>query len=389
MTTRYRALLALRKNLTFNAVIWVVTLSALQVGAQQTQDACERLPKIAVPEQDRPTLAEAYSANVPIPKAERFAVPPGEPQPTTFCDPVGLYYSHSQGHFEKARYCVLTQLGLLRGAVDPAKVKMAQWAASGGATDPEMIDDSSGLVLAMVFANGEGVARNLPLARQFLCQYGGGIQGDGPAQLLANFDKIMKRGEHFDVCAGGGGEFGREVSFVCLGLEQDRRAEEIHRLETAIAAASVPQMRDSFLALVSAWEKFHKAYGAMDSAICDGGTGCGGITEDDDLKMTASWLAALKSLENNVPPASGADPSTFAQLDNRLNSAYRESLDESKGCAPPDCFAAQIRAADRAWLEYREAWVKYGALRWPALPANQWRAWQTAIWIPLLEGTTS
>jgi len=46
----------------------------------------------------------------------------------------------------------------------------------------------------------------------------------------------------------------------------------------------------------------------------------------------------------------------------------------------------KIRDADRAWLKYREAWVQFGASRWPQIPADQWRAWQTAEWTALLSG---
>jgi hypothetical protein len=360
-------------------------LSAFEAAAQQAQDACGLLPKVSVPDRDRPTLAEAASANVPLPKSANTHRPP-RAQAATACYPVSLYYGHNPEHFQKARYCVLTMLGLLRGSVDTGQIKAAQWAASGGATDPEIIDPMSGLVLAMLYGNGEGVARNLPLARQFVCQYSDGIQGDEPAQHLKDFDRIMGQGRQFDVCDNSGGSFGREAVYVCLGLQQDRRAEEIRQLEAAISAASTPQLKGSFLALSSAWQAFHKAYGIMDAALCDGGTGCGPITEDDDLTMTASWLAALKDLQNGVAPAADTAPSTFSQLDRNLNAKYRDSLSELGGCEDDHCPAAQIRSADRAWLKYREAWVQFGTLRWPSITADQWRAWQTAIWTSLLSG---
>ncbi len=385
MSERHWVRCALVKSAYFHAVVSVLLLSACEAPAQQAHDACDLLPMVAVPERDRPTLAEAASANVPLPASANRDRAPWD-QATTACYPVSLYYSHSPEHFQKARYCVLAMLGLFRDPVDPAKVKAAQRAASGGATDPEDIDAMDGMVLAMLYGNGEGVARNLPLARQFVCQYAGGIESDEPAQLLKGFDRIVSQGGHFDVCDNSGGSYGREAGYVCLGLQQDKRAEEISQLETAIAATSTPQMKASFLALRSAWQTFHKAYGTMDVALCDGGTGCGPITEDDDLKVTASWLAALKGIQNGVAPASDTDPSTLNQLDRNLNAKYHEALAEFKDCEGDQCFAPQIRDADKAWLKYREAWVEFGALRWPSIPADQWRAWQTAIWAPLLSG---
>jgi hypothetical protein len=385
MTERYWVRFALVRSACFYAVVSVLLSSAFETPAQQAHDACDLLPKVSVPEQDRPTFAEAASANVPLPASANRDRPPWD-QATTACYSVSLYYSHSPEHFQKARYCVLATLGLLRDTVDLAKVKAAQRAASGGATDPEDIDEMDGMVLAMVYGNGEGVARNLPLARQFVCQYAGGIESDEPAQLLKGFDKIVSQGGHYDVCDNSGGSYGRRAAYVCLGLQQDKRAEEIRQLEVAITATSTPQLKVSFLALSSVWQTFHKAYGTMDVAFCDGGTGCGPITENDDLKVTASWLAALKDVQNGVAPASDTDPSTFSQLDRNLNANYHNALDEFKGCEGEPCLTAQIRNADRAWLKYREAWVQFGALRWPSIPAEQWRAWQAAIWAPLLSG---
>jgi hypothetical protein len=361
----------------------ILLLGVFEAKAQQAQNACDLLPKVSVPEPDRPTLAEAASANVPLPASANRDRAPWD-RATTACYSVSLYYSQSPEHFQKARYCVLTLLGLLRDPVDPAKVKAAQRAASGAATEPEDIDEMDGMVLAMVYGNGEGVARNLPLARQFVCQYAGGVESDEPAQLLKGFDKIVSQGGHFDVCDNSGGSYGREAAYVCLGLQQDKRAEEIRQLEAAITATSTPQLKASFLTLSAAWQTFHKAYGTMDATLCDGGTGCGPITEDDDLKVTASWLAALKDTQNGVAPASGTDPSTLNQLDRSLNARYHDALAEFKDCEGDQCFAPQIRDADKAWLKYREAWVEFGALRWPSIPADQWRAWQAAIWVPLL-----
>ena len=128
-------------------------------------------------------------------------------------------------------------------------------------------------------------------------------------------------------------------------------------------------MRAAFVELRKAWEEFHSAYGAMDGAICDGGTGCSPILEEDDLQFTVLWLAALKDIEAGTAPATHADAAKFSILDRELNEKYRasfkfytENLSAEGGIAPALC------EADRKWLVYREAWVRFGALRWPDLP---------------------
>ena len=369
----------------FLAILSLLASSPLVTHAQRTADACDRLPKLTVPAQDKPTLPEALALAVPLPRPPANEPLPAGREPRTACDAVGLYYSHVPAHFQKARSCVLATLGLLRGAVDPAQIKLVQEALTGGATAPANIRDVDGLVLAMVYANGQGVARNLPLARLFLCEYSGGIESDEPAKHLQDFNDLIRTGGRLDICDGDGGSFGRQTNYVCLGLKQESRDEEIHRLELAVLASSTPPIKASFLALRSAWHAFHDAYDSLDEGLCAKGTGCGPITEGDDLGVTESWLTALKALQAGRSPASSADPSKFSELDRALNVKYQTNLNEYKTSdISPDCCTAQVRAAGRAWLKYREAWVRFGALRWPILPADQWRAWQTAEWLDLL-----
>ena len=231
-------------------------------------------------------------------------------------------------------------------------VSAAQSAAAGGATEPADID-REGLVLTMVYANGEGVRRNLPLARQFLCDYGQGIGSDTASEQLKKFDSLMLAGKRLDMC-GNEIAFGRGVAFDCLGMEQGRREDDVRHLENAILATAPAAVRASFLQLRKAWIDFHSAYGSMDGAICDGGTGCGPITEQDDLQFTASWFAALKAIRAGTPPAMNAKPTDLEKLDKDLNERYRASLNEFKDCmSPTNCVAPTIRATDHAWLAYR------------------------------------
>jgi hypothetical protein len=49
----------------------------------------------------------------------------------------------------------------------------------------------------------------------------------------------------------------------------------------------------------------------------------------------------------------------------------------------------RIQAARHAWLRYRDAWVEFGKVRYPAVPAHAWRAWFTRqridMWKALLD----
>ena len=36
-----------------------------------------------------------------------------------------------------------------------------------------------------------------------------------------------------------------------------------------------------------------------------------------------------------------------------------------------------IRDTERVWIRYRDAWVAFGAKRYPSVPADAWRTWAT------------
>lgn len=212
--------------------------------AQEPPDACAALPKVSVPEEDRPTPNDVRDTEVTLPRApdRRQSMPSQE---ITFCNGETLYYGKDSKRFTRARACVLGKLGLFRAGTSPADAAAAQSVATGFATPPVDID-REGLVLAMVYANGEGVRRNLPLARQFLCEYGPGIESDTGSEQLIKFDALLREGKHFDMCSDEI-SFGRGVAFDCLGMEQGRREDEVRRLENAILASASSAARASFL----------------------------------------------------------------------------------------------------------------------------------------------
>ncbi len=363
-------------------ILTSVCLAPLFSLAQQPADACTVLPHAEVPEGDRPTVADVRAAGVPVDVAPVYTLPTGTTPPQTRCSAIDLYYGSEPDHVHKARSCVLAQLGLLQRDVAPARAKAVQSLAAGGSTVPDDIDSNDGLVLAMIYGNGEGVERNLPLARQFICSYSDGIESASPAEHLQEFNKLMADGGRFSLCTEKGSSYGRSADYVCLGIQIRKMAKEVQEQEAAVDAATAPALKPSFRALTKSWKDFHDSYGLMSQTVCDGGTGCGPITEADDLAMMRAWLAALKSIRGGSPPAAGASAAAFQGLDRQLNGKYRDDLAQFKtGC---EGCSESIRQADRDWLVYRDAWVRYGTQRWPATPADQWRAWQTSAWADLL-----
>jgi hypothetical protein len=347
---------------------WLIFFGSWSVGAQVRPEKCDLIPHVNVPVEDLPTAGDKSASCDALGHYNR-----DDPS----CDALSLYYSDLPRHVERARYLVFSELGLFGKNNAPADPLAAQTTVGADA-----------LVLAMIYASGEGVTRNLPLARQFVCQDSDDTATPSTDEMLHEFDDQVKKNGRFDACEDGGAGFGRSFNYQCLGLQEQRALEEIHQREESILTSSSPPLKTSFMGLRAAYKEFQNAYSDMRSTGCEGGTGCGPISEGYDRAVERTWLAALTAIQAGSPPCSTANAAQFAQLDSELNRQYREGLkgtymdvnagDQLKPIAP------FVRAADRAWLKYRDAWVAFGQLRWSGVPADQWRAWQTKVWIDLL-----
>ena len=345
----------------------LIAIACVTSAAQSQTEKCETLPHVTIPASDLPAVA---AADCDLSRSRQYG---SERKP----DALDLYYSEEPGHFEKARYCAFSSF-VFSPKTDAASAPRAD----------EGLEGTNALTLAMIYANGEGVTRNLSLARQFVCQDNDDIAGPTPDEALDIFDKAIRNGGRFDACENGGNAFSRMVNYDCLGLQEQHSVAEISRREQSIEASSSPELKTSFSRLEAAYHAYQVAYSELEGAECEGGTGCGTISEYSNVAIYQTWISALVAIQMNSPPCSSVSPSDLAQLDEELNRQYKEALnneymdtsaeDQLKSPAP------LVRAADRDWLRYRDAWVNYGKLRWPSIPSVQWRAWQTKDWIHLL-----
>jgi len=346
---------------------WLILLGSWSVEAQV--EKCDSIPHVTIPEEDLPRADNTSTS------CDALSHYYGD---HSRCNALSLYYSKLPRHIERARFFALSELGLFGNKGAPADPLAAQTAVGG----------ADALTLAMIYANGEEVARNLPLARQFVCQDSDDIATPSTDDMLHAFDDEVNKDGRFDACHDGGAGFGRSFNYECLGLQGQNALEEIHQRERSILASGSPALKASFIGLRAAYNEFQNAYSDLRATGCQGGTGCGPISEGYDLAVEHTWLDALSAVQVGSPPCATVSVATFAQLDSELNRQYKEELkgtymdvnagDQLKSIAP------FVVATDRAWLKYRDAWVNFGHLRWPAVPSDQWRAWQTKVWIDLL-----
>ena len=107
---------------------------------------------------------------------------------------------------------------------------------------------------------------------------------------------------------------------------------------------------------------------------------------DAESSLKDDFLEAVTAFESGKLPHTSAIES--AKADEALNLAYRENLQIADihkteyGAIQPD----GIRQAERAWLKYRDAWLEFAAMRYPAVARNAWLQLLTADRTLILSG---
>lgn len=306
------------------------------LSGEEVEKLCTEADKVPVPTGLLPTAAQAAKL-------------------APSCSPLDLYYASTPGHLEETRLCGL-----------------AQWqrdvALDARHVESPRISSSQFLAIAMVFANGEGAPRNIPLARRFACLAG----DDG----FTDVDNVLTAidGGKLEVCSEDGSFFGRQPNYECLLVLQARITNELEREEDR-AERTLPRARMVlWQALANARSDYLDAHLPE---LPNGNTGATQSGMDDMLNLDRAWIEVLRSIEKGELPQGFANAATFAEVDKQLNVQYADRLKEAVEY-PSMMSIAELRTAERAWLRYREAWVQFGTACWPRTKPDQWRSWLTA-----------
>lgn len=292
-------------------------------------------------------------ADVAVPKQDIGNAPAG-------CDTQALYYGEDGKGLKAdpvaARQCAYRE----RGTGKAIETQENNFGGSG--------------VLMMLYANGQGVKRNIPLAKRFACEYGG-----APAEVegrLAHLDDIAagRNRDPIDLCDDitSGLMMG-----VCAGREADFAQTGRERRWTALQASWTPPQRAALAALRKAAKDYFDNVASEETDMS--GTARGALATEAYETLDVALLADVERFERRERPAKV--PADFARDDKTLNSVYRKILAALEIAKKKDDFAYGtvtpdgIRTTQRTWLRYRDAWVAFAAVRYPATPKEVWLAW--------------
>jgi len=280
-----------------------------------SQQACDALPEVAIPPGDQPTPAEEKAL--------------GE-----HCDSLGLY----------------------EGVDKPPDYRAARLCAYAGKNPMPTVDE---MVLMMIYANGQGVPRNLPLARQFTCKYSWApAERDLRMQHLDAIEKGEPGSAPIHMCEDitSGAMMG-----VCASVDSGKAEVARDAKLDAIAGRFPPAAKAAYAKLRKAATEYLNA--AAENEEDPGGSGhVAWVAEAYDNDADA-FLADVQAFAAGKYPEATGD----ADADAKLNAAYRKAMAAAEGAEYPDARPDGIRETERAWLKYRDAWLEFSRAARPGV----------------------
>lgn len=312
--------------------------------SKSAQEICEKATKTLVPAADEPTASEKGGLKS--------------------CSSRDLYYGVKvRQDYAAARKCAYIE----RNAKD------------GGDFTFEIAGPA---VLMMLYANGDGVTKNLDLALKFACEAGG-----APAEIDARLAHIetLKRGPTGRGLPGCEREDARRSPYcegvvdicdditsgamggVCASLHSDIDEQKAAVEFSKITQAFTPAQATLFARLDVKADKYFDAHASNE--IDMSGTARGEFYVEERDAMLKAFRGDVASFEHGKAP--NETPASCAAADKKLNDVYAKTLKRTfYGTINKD----GVRQTQRAWLPYRDAWVEFAASRYPNMSADSVRA---------------
>jgi formylmethanofuran dehydrogenase subunit E len=265
---------------------------------------------------------------------------------------------------------------------DPVKArKCAYIEREAGKGIPEVVFGAAGM-LTMIYANGKGAARNFDLALKFACEF-----GDTSGKEDLRFEHLLKlknenwTGDDFDLCDDqpGNAFWLRACLKPQLDKEQAVRTHKISAITKKWAAAEKTAFRELQKTATASFEA--SALNEVDQSEIGRSIDRASV----ETSLNDDFVAALQQFDAGQLPEFTA--LEFSKVDAELNSIYSKLQSDPKNKAYGDTTLTpeNVKIAQRAWLRYREAWVKFGHLKYPSVTPESWRTWLTQERVEILK----
>ncbi|HEX8239144.1 MAG TPA: lysozyme inhibitor LprI family protein [Allosphingosinicella sp.] len=228
-------------------------------------------------------------------------------------------------------------------------------------------------MLMTIYANGRGARRDLDVAIHLACGIEGApMESHGRVSHLAELKAKGWKGQDFHFCDD-------ITSGLAMGYCESHEAGMAGaRREAALAAMTSGwsvREKQAFARLRTAHNAYVEAHGSGEVDLSGTARAAMAIAAEESLRD--ELVEVLERLRSGR-----ALPTPAARLpaeDAALNAAYRRRLRETGGedSGVGAVTAEGIRAAERAWLRYRDSFLAFAAVKFPRVPRNELAAWLT------------
>jgi len=245
---------------------------------------------------------------------------------------------------------------------DPVKARKCAYAEIDRGAKAPLLGGKA--ILMMVYANGNGAARNYDAAIKLACELGG-APGDDAGRVY-QLDRLKKQnwtGNNFSVCDHSSG---REMYEQCAILTE--RFDKIERDQkfNALIAAWKPAEKRAFHTLMEEANKFYEVQ-------AKNGVNLEGTFEvQEEIFFKNNLLSALEAFERGELPKYSAEE--FQKSEAEEQAAYlrtQNGPDTKWGTITRE----SVRKSQDAWLRYRNAWTAFGRQKYPSVSEQSWKAW--------------
>ena len=236
-------------------------------------------------------------------------------------------------------------------------------------------------MLMTIYANGQGAGRDLDVAIHLACGIEGApAESHGRVTHLAELKAKGWKGRDFHFCDD-------VTSGLAMGYCASHEASRAGALREAALAAMAsgwaPAARPAFDRLRGAHSAYVEAHGSGEGDLS--GTARAALAIQAEEALRDELVEVLEHLRSGraMPTPAARLPAEDAQL----NAAYRRRLQEAGAADYPGAVTKEgVRAAERAWLRYRDSFLAFAAVQFPRVPRDELAAWltrkRTALLLP-------
>jgi hypothetical protein len=288
----------------------------------------------------------------PLP-AEALAV--AVPKRWPNCNSYKAYDNDQKMSFEAARQCAWTERLASQKGLEPYYSKGRLFAGSA--------------MLTLLYANGDGVAKNIPLAIRFACESGWAPgEVDGHVTHIEATDRASISKDHtFRFCEDVSSDF---MESFCENYDA-QLADQARSDALKSLSSGWPELQQTAFAMLEEAQITYSAAHAK-GEVSAAGASRSSLQIRAQQSVRDSFLAAVRAYEKGgIPDYSAAEAK---RSEGELERVFAKAVADAEAAeAGEDTVRPEdLRAAEVAWRRYRDAWIIFAKYRYPSVTTESW-----------------